>query len=136
MFNILTKWGAAIILIVIAGTVLLSMMKSIGGTSTWFNDNYVPRRIMVIENYPVRIILLGEFDDKNETMKTNNLIHLINAVNDINHSDGEFKWDLSIDFGHDLNTKQIRSSNKGVNIYPNSKKTDRYLGYDKNNGRN
>jgi hypothetical protein len=115
MDNILTKWGAVIVLFIITGTILLSVMKNVGGMSTWLNDNYMPRKIMILENYPVRIIMLGEFDeDKNDTKTASRIIQIISAMDNVKHAEGKFDWNLRLDFMHNLNTKQIRSSQRAI----------------------
>ncbi len=97
--------------------IVMSMMLTVGtkmvGTSSLFHDRYVPRKALILENYPVRIIALGEWNDGN---RTQDFQTLIKSLNSIDHTEGEFAWKITIDLNQDIQSGSNRRSERSVEI--------------------
>ena len=129
MWAVFSKWGAIVVLIIIIATLITTFTKSIHGISTWIGDHYLPKKYMILEKYPVRIIVYGQIDDIVDTTedsnsskkiygtKTSNLIRIIKAMDSIHYEDGKFNpYTIDVNFNSNFNSKQIRSSQRSIPI--------------------
>ncbi len=112
--NIFTKWGYIIIIIFILVTIIIGVLSGGVGLSTWLSENYVPKKIFIVEKYPVRIIMFGEYSDVSPSEKGEQILKLIQELNKVKFEKGTFTDELNINVGSNLNTKQIRSSQRGI----------------------
>jgi len=97
--------------------IVMSMMLTVGtkmvGTSSLFHDSYVPRKALILENYPVRIIALGEWNDRNRTQKIQTLLK---SLNNVDHAEGEFAWEITIDLNQDIQSGSHRQNERSIEI--------------------
>ena len=133
MFNMITKWGAVIVGLIVIATIVMQFSSSVSGLSNWFGDNYLPKKYLIIEKYPVRLILYGQFRDynydKNSTykssIKTSDIIKLIQTIETVKYREGKFsKYQMDVNFDSDFNSKQIRSSDRSLNTVLNKKEKE------------
>jgi len=121
MTNILTKWGAVVVLIIVLGSIVMMFSSGAAGLSNWIGDNYLPKKYMIIEKYPVRIIMYGQFMeeplylDQNGTSRTANLIYILQQLDKMEYRKGTFSdYNMNIKVDSDFNSKQIRSSSRAI----------------------
>ncbi len=126
MTSIVTKWGSIIVFILVIGMVGLATINTASGVSTWLTDNYLPKKYMIAEKYPVRIIVYGQFkdieDSKIQDKKDAFFLELITALAAVPDKNGSFGNNYSIDFDSDFNTKQIRSTARSNPMAPDKDK--------------
>jgi len=101
------------ILVLIVMSIVLSFGTKMVGTSSLFHDSYIPRKALILENYPVRIIALGEWNDRNRTQKIQTLLK---SLNNVDHAEGEFSWKIAIDLNQDIQSGSNRRSERSVEI--------------------
>ena len=105
------------IIIGVLSLIIVSMVMSVGtkiiGSSSLIHDTYIPRRALIIENYPVRLIFLGEWSDINRTGKIGGLIK---ALNTVKHTDGSFEWNIDIKLGQEIQSGVKRETNRKIDI--------------------
>ena len=129
MMNFLTKWGAVAIGLVVLATIVMQFSASVSGISNWFGDNYLPKKYMIIEKYPIRIIMYGQFDNyewidndsdinnsiHKEHRRTNNIENLLRTMDKLHYEKGTFSdYNIMIDVDSDFNSRQIRSSDRRI----------------------
>jgi len=121
--NLFTKWGVIAVLIIVIGTIISTVVTTSQGISTWLGDNYVPKKIMILEKFPVRIIMYGEYPDG---INPNTLTNIIKTLDNVKYeSEGDFKNNMHIQVGTSFNTKQIRSSERSLyKVIPDVTKRD------------
>jgi len=83
------------------------------GSSSLVHDTYIPRRALIIENYPVRLIFLGEWSDINRTGKIGSLIK---ALNTVKHTEGNFDWKIDINLGQEIQSGAKRETSRKIDI--------------------
>jgi len=97
--------------------IIISILLSVGiktvGSSSLIHDTYIPRRALIIENYPVRLIFLGEWSDINRTGKIGGLIK---ALNTVKHTDGSFDWKIDINLGQEIQSGVKRETSRKIDI--------------------
>ena len=101
------------VLVLIIMSIMLTIGTNMVGTSSLFHDSYVPRKALILENYPVRIIALGEWNDRNRTQKIQTLLK---SLNNVDHAEGEFAWKITIDLNQDIQSGSNRRSERSVKI--------------------
>ena len=110
------------IIIGVLSLIIVSMVMSVGtkmiGSSSLIHDTYIPRRALIIENYPVRLIFLGEWSDINRTGKIGGLIK---ALNTVKHTDGSFDWKIDINLGQEIQSGAKRETSRKLDM-PHLKK--------------
>ncbi len=135
MWNVASKWGTVVIVTLVLGTVILSLFGTAkNGFSTLFSDSYIPVKMFIIEKYPARVIIIGEYrdvahyatSDVNTTdinteselvlSSQNNMLKLIDKVLSVPEHNGTFDWDMNFNFNNQFNTKQIRSTQRASQI--------------------
>ncbi len=118
MNNIFTKWGTYMVLIIVVGSIVVAVAAGGKSVSTWLSDNYLPKKIMILEKYPVRILMYGQYSDSiNESLsvkKKNHLVDIINALDKVKHEPGQFQYQIDVNFGSNFNSKQIRSTERAI----------------------
>ena len=124
MNNLISKWGTVVILIITVGTIIMMFAQGTHGISNWFGDNYLPKKYMIVEKYPVRIILYGQFEDYNPTdpddvngsnNRANNLIQILQQLDKMEYKKGTFSdYNMEIKVNSDFNSRQIRSSDRSI----------------------
>ena len=124
MWGIFTKWGTIIIVTTLVASLVAVFSSSVSGISTWISDNYLPKQYVVLEKYPVRIILYGQVSDMVENVidgntsslshiRTSNIIKIIEAMDAVHYYDGNFSsYKIDVNFNSNFNSKQIRSTNR------------------------
>jgi len=101
------------VLVLIVISIVLSLGTKMAGTSSLFHDSYVPRKALILENYPVRIIAIGEWNDRNRTGKIQSLLK---SLSNINHTNGSFAWKIAIDIDQNLISESNRRSERSLSI--------------------
>ncbi len=113
--NFKNQLGYIVILAVIVGSIIVTIISGVDGMSSWFNDKYIPKKVLILEKFPVRIIMYGQYIDVNSTnSRTSEIIRLINALNTVNHQEGKFGNVLDMNFNSNFNSRQIRSTQRSL----------------------
>jgi len=130
MNNATTKWGALAVVSVMIGMIVFVFVRSTEGVSTLFSDHYLPKKYIILQKYPVRIILYGQFPElvpnqlvENNMSKnrSNYIIDVIRALNDVKSEKGSFGNQIDINVNANFNSKQIRSSDRSIKVVPDNK---------------
>ncbi len=127
MNTLYTKWGSITVALFIIGVITLSLVEGTKGVSTWFTDSYLPKKYLIAEKYPVRVILYGQFEhmdqhDMNTTVDTRSdtIIAIIEALDKVQHQEGNFVYPISVNVESQFNSKQIRSKQRSPSILEES----------------
>ncbi len=113
MISLFTKWGSAIVLIFVIGTIIIGLLSGPSGISNWLGDSYLPKKYLLVEYGGMRLLLYGQFGDSNVTNKVNNMIK---AFSHLPPLDRNYTYPVNINIGSDFNSRQIRSSNRAKKI--------------------
>jgi len=116
MINLITKWGAVIVLLIAISSIIMVFAHSFHGISNWFGDNYLPKKYMIIEKYPIRIIMYGQFEnfglsENRSSNRTDGLLKILQTMDKMEYKEGNFSdYNININVNSDFNSKQVRSS--------------------------
>jgi len=136
MSSLFTKWGSLIVLAFVVGTIVMVFASGVSGLSSWLGDSYLPKKYLIVEKYPIRIILYGQFadepiharNDNNYTgYKSNRFEYILKAIEALDKTqgkDGNFPETLNINVNSDFNSKQIRSSNRADKLIQKGDQTN------------
>ena len=86
--------------------------------------------MLIIEKYPARIIIVGEYrdianyateEDNNTKAELtlngqNNVLKLVDKVFTVPNQNGTFDWDMNFNFNNQFNTKQVRSTHRANQV--------------------
>ena len=130
--HLTNKWGSMIVLTFIVGTLAATVLSGINGFSSWLGDSYIPKKYIILEKYPVRVIIYGQFGDNKRDKDSNctdtercnnravlNIISLIRALDSVQYAKGSFGNDINVNFDSNFNSKQIRATNRTTAINGN-----------------
>ncbi len=130
MNNVTTKWGALAVASVMIGMIIFVFVRSTEGVSTLFSDHYLPKKYIILQKYPVRIILYGQFpelvpdhfvENNISRNRSNYIIDVIRALNDVKSEKGSFGNQIDINVNANFNSRQIRSSDRSIKVVPDNK---------------
>lgn len=119
MNSLISKWGSIVIVIIIAGILLLSLVNSASGISTWISDTYLPKKYLIIEYAGMRFIMYGQFSDTHKGGKYDNnqtsgnyVFKLIQEIKTITPIERKYTYPIDISVDANFNSRQIRSSDR------------------------
>jgi len=124
MNSIVTKWGSVIIVTIITGILLLSLVSSTAGISTWISDTYLPKKYLIIEYGGMRFIMYGQFAADDEQKCENNttkkfdtgkyVLRILSEIKTVVPIERTYEYPVDVEVDSNFNSRQIRSSQRNT----------------------